>query len=77
MTSTLLSDVNSRFVVKKILIESTQGPMTLALLSDVNFILQQNDIRYCQNVKAAVSVHGVYVCVCVCVCERERECVCE
>lgn len=36
-----------------------RGPMTLALLSDVNRLFHQCDLRYCGDVKAAVSVQGV------------------
>ena len=36
-----------------------QGPLTLALLTDVNFLTEQNDLRYCRDVKAAVTVQGV------------------
>ena len=36
-----------------------RGPMTLALLSDVNPLFDQCDLRYCGDVKAAVSVQGV------------------
>jgi len=36
-----------------------RGPMTVALFSDVNFLFNQYDMRYCSDVKAAVSVQGV------------------
>ena len=36
-----------------------RGPMTLALLSDVDFLFDQCDMRYCSDVKAAISVQGV------------------
>jgi hypothetical protein len=35
-----------------------KGPMTLALLSDVNFLTGQNDLRYCSDMTAMLTVQG-------------------